>query len=86
MEDSAFVERLIARDPGAWRRFAREHEPLLVRAAAGVLGDADAISREATKTRKDVPQEKLRGFVADQETLRQSQAEARPQGASSVSE
>lgn len=42
MEDSAFVERLIARDPGAWSRFAREYGPLLVRAAASVVGEADA--------------------------------------------
>ena len=37
MDERAFVNALILRDPAAWRRFAEEFGPILYRAASAVL-------------------------------------------------
>jgi RNA polymerase sigma factor (sigma-70 family) len=58
VDERAFVQALIARDPAAWRRFAEEVGPTLYRAAGSVL------RRESPGWARQEAQELVQGVIA----------------------
>ena len=63
MDERAFVERLIARDAAAWSRFAREFQPMLVRAAAATgARDAEDVAQKVAALLLESEARLLRSF------------------------